>query len=274
MSGPDKGAILSLSPGVQTLGRSAAHCDLVVGGRGLSRSHARLTVDSAGQVELEDLGSTNGCFINGDRVQRALLKNGDTIGLGPEVLLQLEYPDSAVHELMEDLYKGATLDPLTEVLNRRSIMERLGQEFSVTRRHGLDNCVAMVDIDHFKKINDTYGHPAGDAVIKGLARMLADGVRQEDEVGRYGGEEFIVIIRQSSLAGAVQMLERLRKGVEQASFTVPTPDGETTINITTSIGVASLDSVDSPEVGVANADEALYKAKTGGRNRVVAAEGV
>lgn len=264
--GPEKGALFPLLPGTFQLGRSA---DKVVNGRGVSRRHAEIEVTEQGRVRLRDLNSTNGVFVNGAKIDEVELHDGDQIGLGPEVLLKLEYPDAAVKQLMEDLYRGATLDPLTGILNRKSFMERAEQEHAATRRHGLQNCIAILDIDHFKSVNDTHGHPAGDAVIRGLADILTEQIRSEDAVGRFGGEEFVLLIRYSDLHGARVMLERIRAAVERHPFVVPTPEGSKTIEVTISLGVCPLACGDSAQASLAVADEALYEAKSGGRNRVV-----
>jgi diguanylate cyclase (GGDEF)-like protein len=158
----------------------------------------------------------------------------------------------------------ALVDPLTGVLNRRSFMELSGREDARARRGGRMLSVLMLDIDHFKKINDTYGHPAGDGVIKRLAETCAQALRPSDIVGRYGGEEFIISLPETEEKEAQLVAERLRRSIaDNAVSTVRGP-----IRITVSIGLAtSAEDVPLADI-IQRADTALYQAKTGGRNRV------
>ncbi|GMU54839.1 MAG: hypothetical protein AMXMBFR33_39850 [Candidatus Xenobia bacterium] len=268
LTGSEKGEILQLRAGTLVLGRSASHADLVLRGAGVSRAHAKLEVDQQGRVVVQDLGSTNGVFVNGEPVERAELSHGDSLGLGPEVSLRLEHSDQEVHDLFQDMYRSANLDGLTGVLNRRSFMSRLSEELSAARRHRTEYSLALLDVDHFKKVNDQHGHPAGDAVLVELAHRLKETLRAEDLVGRYGGEEFVVLLRQVPFASAEATAERVRKVVEATPFTLP--DG-TLLPVTTSIGLSPLLIEQEPGATLEAADQALYQAKRAGRNRVVVA---
>lgn len=266
MAGPDKGAVFSLNPGRTTLGRSE-RCDIPVTGRGVSREHASLTLDANGKAMLEDLDSTNGVFVDGALVKKRLLNPGETLALGPEVQMRLEASTVGVQDLLQRMYQSATLDPLTGLFNRRTFEERLEEEFSVITRHKMESCLAVVDVDHFKKVNDTYGHQAGDVVLQTLAEMLKEGVRTGDLVGRWGGEEFILYIRQAGLEGAVILLERLRSEVEKREIQV---SQESTLRVTISSGVVALATFLDWRVAFQKADEALYASKAQGRNQVTA----
>ena len=267
LSGPEKGATLKLGPGNWTLGRSEGHSDLVVNGRGISRAHARIEVGLE-ETWVHDLQSTNGTFVNQIRVEKSKLSPGDVLGLGPDVKMRLDYSDSTTAEVYSDLYKGANLDSLTSLLNRRAFLARLREDRSAGRRHGYTSCLALIDVDRFKSVNDTYGHPAGDAVLKELARTLSECMRTEDVVGRYGGEEFILLLSHTDLSGAEVVLERLRLTVARRPVTVPTPEGERQINITISIGLTRLQGEQDEEYSIQEADKALYQAKESGRNRI------
>lgn len=269
VTGAEKGAVFPLHTGTATLGRSAQHSDFVISGRGLSRAHARLEITEAAEVLVEDLESTNGLFINGTKTLRGALKPGDTLTLGPDVSLRLDAPDQSIQSLLQEMHKGATLDALTGLINRRSFLERLEEETAATHRHSLQTCLAMVDVDRFKSVNDTYGHPAGDAVLVEVARRLSEHVRQEDVVARFGGEEFVVLLRHTDLDGAVVLLDRLRGFVSDEPIPVPTPEGNQTIQVTFSAGVTQLDPQANSEQLLERADVALYEAKRSGRNRVV-----
>ena len=272
VTGAEKGAVFPLNPGVATLGRSAQHSDFVISGRGLSRAHARLDITQEGEVVVEDLESTNGLFINGNKTARGALKPGDTLTLGPDVSLRLDAPDQSIQSLLQEMHKGATLDALTGLINRRSFLERLEEETAATHRHSLQTCLAMIDVDHFKSVNDTYGHPAGDAVLVEVARRLSKHVRQEDVVARFGGEEFVVLLRHTDLPGALVLLDRLRGFVSNEAIPVPTPEGNQTITVTFSAGLTQLDNQANSEQLLERVDVALYQAKRNGRNRVVSSE--
>lgn len=160
----------------------------------------------------------------------------------------------------------AIKDGLTGIANRRFFIEELDREISRANRYNLAFSLLMIDIDHFKKINDAYGHPAGDAVLKTLAGMLKSKIRQIDLAARYGGEEFAVLLPQTSIEGAMVVGERIRKAVAGSSFTI---NEEKRINVTVSIGISSTSwNVRTAEELIEAADKALYSAKEAGRNRV------
>lgn len=171
------------------------------------------------------------------------------------------------------LEKEAITDPLTEVFNRRYLERRLSQEVATARRWSLPLSVFLLDIDHFKEVNDKHGHQAGDQVLAAMGKIIAAELRESDVVARYGGEEFLVIASHTPHAGAIELAERTRKRVESHDFGLPREPGEIRgRTVTVSIGVASLDAtVDSTEKLVRAADGNLYRAKKEGRNRVVAA---
>lgn len=174
--------------------------------------------------------------------------------------------DAALARLAE----AAVTDPLTGLANRRGFTERAAQAVQACRERGAPVSVVLFDVDRFKAVNDTHGHAAGDAVLKGLARVLRNGVRADDVAGRLGGEEFVVLCPGLAPEAAQALPERLRSALRQG---VPHPDGGTTV-VTASAGVAALPPL-APEVAVeralAAADEALYAAKAAGRDRVVLA---
>jgi len=161
----------------------------------------------------------------------------------------------------------ATTDPLTRVLNRRALLDRLTAEVDRARRFNSSLTLLLLDVDHFKEINDTAGHLAGDAVLRQLGALLEDAVRKVDVVARYGGEEFVVILPETATDGGIIFAERLRERIEMQSYDV---GGERPVNLTVSIGVATFPSprVATTEDFFARADEALYRAKSGGRNQV------
>lgn len=166
------------------------------------------------------------------------------------------------------LERETVTDPLTGVFNRRYLDRRLGEEVSGAQRYGLPLAVFLIDIDHFKQINDAHGHQAGDQVLVTVAKIAAAELREHDILARYGGEEFLVIAPHTPLLGAAGVAERLRKRVESQEFILPKDAGGT--RVTVSIGVASLGAeAGNPEKLLRAADANLYRAKHEGRNRVV-----
>ncbi len=163
------------------------------------------------------------------------------------------------------LHNMATTDALTGLVNRREFNRRIAEEFSRAKRHKTQLSMALFDIDFFKKINDTYGHNAGDAILKELGSLIANKTRTSDIACRYGGEEFVLILPETSQTEAYELLDRLRQIVEEEIFNKSAKP----IKATISVGVAQLDLCDkSPVDFCERADKALYRAKEGGRNRV------
>jgi two-component system cell cycle response regulator len=166
----------------------------------------------------------------------------------------------------EALREQATHDPLTRVWNRYAILDALNRELSRAGRDGTSLAVIMTDIDHFKQVNDTYGHLAGDAILREVARRMQAGLRAYDQVGRYGGEEFLIVLPGASAANACQLAARLRLAIAGE----PAAAGGIRIGVTASFGVTATAHAweCSPETLIRMADEALYRAKETGRNRV------
>ncbi|MCP4152577.1 MAG: diguanylate cyclase [bacterium] len=159
----------------------------------------------------------------------------------------------------------STIDTLTKLHNRRFFMEELAREYERTRRYKSGMVFIMLDIDHFKKINDTYGHPCGDMVLSTIGAMLKDALRKSDLAGRYGGEEFAVILPNTNIEGAVILAEKFRETMAAHQFQYKTHQ----FHVTVSIGIASALTAQSPEALIALADQNLYRAKQSGRNKTI-----
>ena len=170
--------------------------------------------------------------------------------------------------LYEDARRLATTDMLTGLLNRRAFLDAIERERARSDRHAFPLSILVLDVDHFKRINDERGHAAGDAVLQGVARVLVSVARKSDFVARWGGEEFVVALPQTSDAGARIAGERVRRAVAAESYAAP--EGGEPVRVTVSVGVASADAPWSIERLVGCADAAMYAAKTRGRNRVEA----
>jgi diguanylate cyclase (GGDEF)-like protein len=265
MDGSDVGQVTTLTGSELHAGR-LARSQLHLPFEGVSRQHARI-VWKDGAYWVEDLGSANGTFVQGERIQRHKLSDGDVLQLGPRVVFRYSITDSGEEKILRQLYESSVKDSLTGAYNREYLNERLKAEVAYAKRHQTDLSVLLLDIDHFKKVNDTYGHPAGDAVLVGFVNAISRTLRTEDVVARYGGEEFSVVLRGIALESAIHVAERLR-GI--AEGTVTNYEG-TAIRCTTSIGCSSMACSEEPTIDslVAIADRRLYIAKRGGRNRVV-----
>lgn len=170
-----------------------------------------------------------------------------------------------------EVLQHATLDALTGLNNRRQFEVRLGQEISTAQRQQKPLCAIMLDIDFFKKVNDTYGHIAGDCVLKTVAGVIKSQLREYDIPSRYGGEEFSILLPFTKTEEAFMVAQRLRQAVESTTVNVPNDQGEPGVNIkvTISVGVYEYKEGDSAQALYENADKALYQAKTHGRNKVV-----
>ncbi|HEY2900642.1 MAG TPA: GGDEF domain-containing protein [Polyangia bacterium] len=232
---------------------------------GVSREHCQILFEGS-QVVLQDLGSTNGTFCNGTRIDRRELADGDKIMVGSTTILRFTYHDHLDEVFHRQMFESALRDGLTKVFNRKYFTDCLDKEFAYATRHNTPLALIFVDIDFFRKINETFGHAAGDFVLSELSVMLASLVRTEDILARFGGEEFTVLCRGTDLPGALVVAERLRTTIQARTFTF----GGRNIPVTVSIGVSAI-----PDPGIrddsaflAAADKAMYEAKRSGRNRV------
>lgn len=265
VNGAGRGQVTRLPPDPIRIGR-AQDCQLIVSEDGVSRRHATLTPIS-GAYLLADTQSANGTFIGGQRIERHVLRDGDTVQFGPSATFRYTLTDAGQEGLLRQLFESSVIDALTGAHNREYFDTQLRAELSFARRHNTEVSLVLFDVDHFKKVNDTFGHPAGDEVLIRIARSVLPAVRNEDVFARYGGEEFAVILRGVEIGGARALAERLRATVEALS--IVTERG--TIRVTVSLGCAATGGTKEmkPVTLLAMADARLYAAKHGGRNRVI-----
>ncbi len=251
--------------GEMYIGRTST-ADIYLDDDGVSRRHAKVVVSSDGSVEVVDLRSTNGTYHNGARIPSHYLKDGDTIQIGSTTILKFSYRDALEEELQKNLYDSATRDGLTKAYNKKYFGEALKREFAHALRQQTPLTLVMFDIDHFKHINDRYGHPTGDFVLSKLASRVHDCIRAEDTLARYGGEEFALLLRDAPEKQGFACAERIRRTIEATEFAME----QAKIPVTSSFGVATFNGVEftAPEQLIEAADQYLYKAKRGGRNRV------
>lgn len=246
------------------IGRSADN-DIQVEQESVSRRHCRIEF-RAREYQLADLQSTNGTFVNDLPIDnnRVSLRDGDQIKVG-QTLFKFIMGDNVEAQYHEEIYRLMTVDALTNVYNKRYYREALDKEVGRSQRYGRQMALLIFDIDHFKKINDGFGHLAGDAILARIGSLLQEHLRHHDMAARIGGEEFAVILPEVGLEGAKIVADKLLRLVAQTKFDF---EGEL-INVTISIGVAewTATSTDTEDI-MKRADAKLYEAKNSGRNRV------
>lgn len=245
-----------------TIGRGASN-DIALEVRDVSRRHASLRATPDGVV-LSDAGSTNGTELNGSRIDGdVILSNGDLLNVGGVIFKYIA--GGNVEALFhEEIYRMTVLDGLTQLHNRRSLSEFVDREIARSHRHERPLSFAIFDIDHFKRINDSHGHLAGDRVIERVAAIIGSCSREEDLAARYGGEEFALVMPERTAEEAFALCEEVRKRVEAETFHA----GGTEYQVTISAGVAALLPGQGREDLISHADGQLYQAKLRGRNRV------
>lgn len=265
LDGEASGEVLSLSRDGVVIGRSTrAH--VLLADPSVSREHARILYQY-GAYYVEDVGSQNGTLLAGRRVTRAELRDGDLLQFGQRASFRFGLMDQTQERVMQRLYDSSMRDPLTGADNRRHLDARLIAEIAFARRHSRPLSVILIDIDFFKKINDRHGHQAGDEVLRCVAATIRGQLRTEDALARYGGEEFAVVLRDTALAEATHVAERIRERIARTAIEIP--DGPAAVTV--SAGCSSLGCCTgaSTEELIGVADRRLYDAKRTGRNRVV-----
>jgi diguanylate cyclase (GGDEF)-like protein len=273
IAGAHLGEIFSIE-GELIIGRDTDATLRLVDDEGVSRRHASIVAVDEGAL-ITDLGSQNGTFVDGQRVQKRVLKEGEKIRIGQTSVLKFARYDYVEETAQRQLLESALRDGLTRAFNRRYFLQRLGAEIRFADRHRQPLALLLIDLDHFKQINDEFGHPVGDQVLRRMVDVLGQTLRAEDVLARYGGEEFAILARGIVVSNAVQMGERLRKRVAGISI----DHAGKPLSLTASVGVAVFPfdgeasdpaqaADDTAQQLIARADAALYRAKNGGRNRV------
>jgi two-component system cell cycle response regulator len=269
VSGGIPGTMVRLSEQGTSLGRSGEN-SFQISDITVSRDHAVVMIDEMGTVQIRDEGSTNGTFLNGKRIHAHRLvdlADGDRVQLGTSIVFKLVRLDPNDEQFQRDMYERTVRDTLTGLYNRAYLLNQIGVLAERSASQGIGLAVLMLDIDHFKQINDRYGHLAGDDVLRQVAAVIRESTRSEDLVARFGGEEFVVVLPVSVPDLAADRAERIRSILAERTVMA---EG-TGIRVTASIGLAFAPAGRSRNemALIMTADEALYRAKADGRNRVV-----
>lgn len=277
INGLDLGKRYELNQTSITIGRSSKN-DIQIDEDSISRNHAMLLNKGGGYV-VRDLGSTNGTYVNDTQIGEQGLEDGNQIRVG-RTIFKFLIGTSIENAYHEEIYRLTTQDSLTQVFNKRYFMESLEREMSRALRYERQLALIIFDIDHFKHVNDEYGHLTGDFVLKQVATRIKEHIRRDDVFARYGGEEFVILLPEISKEDAGALAEKLRGLVAAESFYFD----QTEIPITISMGVTDLgeyvqichngqapDEIAEPnfQALIKIADDRLLEAKRGGRNRVV-----
>jgi two-component system, cell cycle response regulator len=265
------GTMVALSESGTTIGRAGDN-GFQIDDITVSRRHALVAVDGQGNVWITDQGSANGTFVNGEAIppnRPIALDDRDRVQLGARVVFKVVRLDPHDERFQRDMFERSVRDTLTGLYHRAYFLSQVGP---LAERHataGIGMAVLMLDIDHFKQINDRYGHVAGDEVLREVATVIRESTRAEDLVARYGGEEFVIALPVSLATLAVQRAERIR--IELSDRVIDA--GKHHVRLTASVGL-SFNPPGRPRnerALIISADQALYQAKARGRNRVVCA---
>ncbi len=260
--GADLGKKYNLNASSMVIGRSSK-CDIQIDQESISRNHSKI-VNTGKSILVRDLGSTNGTYVNDEPVDEYVLRDGDLLKIGRTIFKFLTGGniENAYHE---EIYRLTTIDGLTQIYNKRYFVDTLEREVARAHRYRRALSLVMFDIDHFKKVNDGYGHLAGDYVLKHLAQTVRAKIRREDCFARYGGEEFAIVLPEIDEPNCLPFAEKIRQIVERTEFKFE----NVRIPVTISMGIATVDGdVTDVQTLIKRADERLYEAKASGRNRV------
>jgi diguanylate cyclase (GGDEF)-like protein len=262
-TGPGMGARYTLGDTPLVIGRGG-DCDIRINDHSVSRRHARLNPGADGYYAV-DLQSTNGTFVNDVPASMCKLRDGDYLRIG-NCIYRFLAGGNVEAEYHEEIYRLTIIDALTDIHNKRYLLEFLDRELARSGRYSRPLSLLMIDIDHFKAVNDELGHLAGDFVLRELAARVKGNIRKEELFARYGGEEFAVVLPETDAEGAIHLGERLRRVVETQPFCY---EGKG-LPVTISLGVATTrgDVNLTPQDLLRLADEKLFEAKNQGRNRV------
>ena len=236
----------------------------------VSRQHAEIA-SSGGNYEIEDLGSSNGSFINDVKLAQRVktkLKDNDMIRLGT-ILFRFVATDNAESLMTDKIYRMATIDSGTDIFNKKYLLNSLDTEMKAARQNKRAMSIIFFDLDFFRNVNTTLGHPGGDVVLRETCTICKKLIRKADVLGRYGGEEFIIVLPDTDLRVAADLAERLRIALESHVFNIEVDGRVVQHKQTMSLGVSQFENqMQTVESLIESADKKLYESKHNGRNKV------
>jgi len=270
-SGAKMGNLYPLVDAESIVGRNT-DVQIVIVEQSVSRRHARI-IQMGKRVDVEDLQSANGTFVNDVKVEgKVTLKHGDMLRLGT-ILMKFFAEDNIESMINDKIFQRATIDEGTQIFNKKYLLDTLDTNFKISKTSGRALSVIYYDLDFFKKVNDTYGHNAGDYVLKECSTVVKSMVRKQDVLARFGGEEFVIVLPDTDARVAAELAERIRDRVSKHPFVIDyeSPEGKkrVTHKQTISVGVSQLAADQTtPTALLDSADRKLYVSKQSGRNRV------
>ncbi len=260
--GSQMGFSFPLDKEEMVIGRSS-ECDIQIDDANVSRKHAKIR-NQDNDFLVSDLQSTNGTFVNSRKVTEAALEDGDLLMISSTVL-KFVSSASIENRFFDQMYSMLTTDYQTRIYNYRYLVHRLQEEFSRCVRYGRPLSLMIYDIDNFKAVNDSFGHPAGDLLLSKSTQLVSSHLRSDDVYARFGGDEFCILCPETTLDQMLNMAERIRSLMSAANFTFK----DWKLDVSVSIGAAELtDDLKSPDQLLAIADKALYRAKKSGKNQI------
>lgn len=266
VQGKDIGKLYHLAADELVAGRSS-DCELWIEDNTISRKHFKIKRQGK-DYQIQDLNSTNGTYLNNRRIKSEMLTPGDKIQISKDTIMQFDFFDEDRKISEQKRYEMGVKDPVTNTFNKSYFLQRISDEFSFSMRQNLPLSILMFDIDFFKMINDNYGHLAGDKVLQNMGQAVSEMIRNDDVFCRYGGEEFVIVMRNTDCQAAVNLAERIRRKIEEAEVHY---EGQV-IKCTISIGVSTAIDKNFRDYAslISEADKFLYQSKGNGRNRVSA----
>jgi diguanylate cyclase (GGDEF)-like protein len=271
-SGAKLGKRYPLTESTTVVGRSPT-VQIVISEASVSRQHARYVL-VGDNVLVEDLGSSNGTYVNDVRTEgQVTLRDGDIVRLGT-ILLKFFAHDNVDSIMHDKIYRMATIDAGTQIFNKQYLLDALESEFKFSKTYDRELSIIYYDLDHFKPVNDNYGHNAGDFILRESAALVKSAVRKDDILGRFGGEEFVIILPNTDGRVAAELAERIRQKHELHAFVIDCVDAggakkKVSHRQTVSMGVMQLKpGVATPKDLLEEADKRLYNSKQTGRNKV------
>ncbi len=271
LDGMNVGRVIQLDDQPLVLGK-ASSCDVILDDDGVSRIHAKIQYIGHDRIVVQDMSSTNGTFISGERIEKAILLPGEKILFGRRTMVQFVLWDKLDQLYQQELYESCPRDGLTGIHNRKYIKKRIGTDLSYARRHHIPYTVILIDINDFNAINKKHGPHTGDQILVMLSQTISNMIRNEDVFGRFGNDEFVILAQGIDQAGGVMLAKRICKGIAGKTIKALDESGEQ-LQISVSIGVVTVTGSQeaSRQKVITTAHQQLIAAKENIEERISAA---